>query len=231
MPEVHLFSLAGGARAAVGAVAVIDVFRAFTAAAVTFDRGAEAIVMVDDVDQALDLRRRGMGDICIGERRGLMPPGFDFANSPGQLAAADLDGLTVIQTTSNGTAGLHLAADRAERLYAAALVTTSATARALAGAETASLVAMGRRRLERADEDEICALFIRARLEGRSPDAAAMRRFTETLVPPPSPKVVAAGDYHPDDRRIALDVDRFAFAIRVRREAELLIARPEPISR
>jgi 2-phosphosulfolactate phosphatase len=44
--EIRVASLTSGADAAVGTTVIIDVFRAFTTAAVAFSRGASRIVMV-----------------------------------------------------------------------------------------------------------------------------------------------------------------------------------------
>ena len=138
-------------------------------------------------------------------------------------------GKTLIQTTSNGTAGIN-AAHGADRIYAGALVTVEATVRAILRLAPAvvTLVAIGRSHgTIRADEDELCALYLRARLEGRQPDVAAIRTLLATMPPPPNPKLVAAGAYDPKDREVAVEVDAIAFAISVRREAGLLIAEPE----
>ena len=59
--EVVIGSLLEGARRAVGHVAIIDVFRAFTTAAVALANGASKIVMVGTVEEALALRDRGVG--------------------------------------------------------------------------------------------------------------------------------------------------------------------------
>ena len=58
---------------------------------------------------------------------------------------------------------------KADRLYAASLVTAEATVRALLSAspDRVCLVAMGDNGLKRADEDELCAIRLRNRLEGR----------------------------------------------------------------
>ena len=107
--EIRLASLTSGAEAAVGTTVIIDVFRAFTTAAVALSRGAQRIVMVDSLDNALALRSSGVGDYCIGERDSTKPPGFDFGNSPAELERAEVAGKTLIQTTSNGTAGINAA--------------------------------------------------------------------------------------------------------------------------
>ena len=83
--EIRVASLTSGADAAVGTTVIIDVFRAFTTAAVAFSRGASRIVMVDSLDKALALRSSGVGDYCIGERDSIKPPGFDFGNSPAEI--------------------------------------------------------------------------------------------------------------------------------------------------
>src|SRR5262249_17806951 len=94
--EIRIESLREGASRAIGAGAIIDGFRAFTTAAVAFARGATRIIMVSDVEQALSLRQRGAGEICMGEVGGRAPPGFDFGNSPHEVSQADLAGKTII---------------------------------------------------------------------------------------------------------------------------------------
>lgn len=226
--EIWIGSLLEGARQAGGAVAVIDVFRAFTTAAVVLANGASRIVMVGSVDVALALRDRGVGQVCMGEVGGRAPPGFDFGNSPFEVSGVDFTGKAVIQRTSAGTQGI-MAAGSAERLYAASLVTASATGRALRSAQGSriALVAMGERGVVRTDEDELCALHLRNLLEGRPGDAEALRRV-----------ILAGGDerrFHDPDRPhldqgdldIALDIDRYDFAIRVTLEDGLLVGRME----
>jgi 2-phosphosulfolactate phosphatase len=227
--EIRLASLTAGATAAEGTVVIIDVFRAFTTAAVALARGARRIVMVDSLEQALAHRRSGLADLCIGERAGAKPPGFDFGNSPAELARADVAGKTLVQTTSNGTAGINAAA-KAERIYTGALVNAEATVQAILRAAPAvvTLMAMGRGGTTRADEDELCALYLRSRLQGRRPDAAALRTLLTTMAPPPDASLVTSGDYDPADRVMAAEIDKVGFAIRVRSESGLLIAAAEP---
>ena len=66
----------------------------------------------------------------MGEDRGRRPLGFDFSNSPVEVAAADLDGRASVQRTSAGTRGV-VAARSATRLWCASLVCASATAAAV----------------------------------------------------------------------------------------------------
>jgi 2-phosphosulfolactate phosphatase len=113
------------------------------------------------------LRDAGVAQICMGEGRGRAPDGFDFSNSPFETANVDFSGKTIVQRTSAGTQGT-IAASRAERLYAASLVTAEATVHALLSGspDQISLVAMGDNGVKRADEDELCAIHLRNRIKG-----------------------------------------------------------------
>jgi 2-phosphosulfolactate phosphatase len=101
--EIRIESLLEGAQRATGTVVIIDVFRAFTTAAVALTRGASKIIMVSDVEEALALRSSGIGDLCMGEVGGHKPADFDFGNSPFELAGAEVEAKTIIQRTSAGT--------------------------------------------------------------------------------------------------------------------------------
>src|SRR5688500_227387 len=65
--DIRLGSLLHGAQEAEGVIIIIDVFRAFTTAAVAFARGVEKIILVAEVAEALALRAQGKGQLCMGE--------------------------------------------------------------------------------------------------------------------------------------------------------------------
>ena len=165
--DICIESLLEGAKRAAGSVAIIDVFRAFTTAAVALANGASRIIMVGTVEEALSLRDNGIAQVCMGEVRGRAPPGFDFGNSPFEVSQADFAGKTIVQRTSAGTQGI-VAASQADRLYAASLVIAGATAQALLSGmpDRITLVAMGNNAVVRTEEDELCALHLRNLLEG-----------------------------------------------------------------
>ena len=86
---------------------------------------------------------------------------------------------------------------------------------------------MGNRAIERTDEDEICAIHLRNLLEGRPSNRGAVRDL-----------ILAGGeiaDFHdperphlnPGDLDIALDIDRYDFAIAVAIENGRAVARKE----
>ncbi len=226
--EIRLASLLEGARAASGVVIIIDVFRAFTTAAVALSRGVEKIVLVAEIEEAIALREQGVGDICVGEVGGMRPPGFDFGNSPYDLSRADIHGKTIIQSTRAGTVGM-VAATGADRLYGGSFAVASATVETIRRRrpDLLTIVAMGSEGRIRADEDEQCTLFLKNLFQGRRPDHAAVR--TLVLAGEESQKYNDPTKPHfpPEDRDMALTIDSHNFAIRVEREDELLIARRE----
>ena len=226
--EIRLESLLDGARRARGTAVVIDVYRAFTTAAIAFSKGAEAIIIVAELERALELKRKGAAAFAFGEVDGFMPEGFDYGNSPFELSTADVEGKTLVQRTSAGTVGVEAAAANSERTYAASLVTSQATARVIAREAPAlvTVVAMGDGGKVRTDEDEQCALYIRGLLQGMTPDRDAVRSLvlsgeqSRKFDDPTRPHL------YTQDRDMALEIDSVPFAIAVGLEDGLLVARP-----
>jgi 2-phosphosulfolactate phosphatase len=227
--EIRLTSLLQGAREATGTTIIIDVFRAFTTAAVAFDRGATKIILVAEVEEALALHRQGVGDLCMGEVDGRKPAGFDFGNSPYEVSQAELVGKTLIQSTRAGTVGA-AATTAVEALYLGSFVIAAATARAVLqnAPPLVTIVAMGHAAAQRTDEDEQCALYLRNLLQGRRPDPEAVRQLVLAGQEAQKYDDPTQPHFHPQDRMLALHIDCYPFAIRVRREDGLLVARKHP---
>jgi 2-phosphosulfolactate phosphatase len=182
--------------------------------------------MVAEPDEALQLREKGMGEICVGEVDGKRPEGFDFGNSPYEMVRASLGGKVIIQSTRAGTVGVE-AATGATAIYAGSLVTAKATAQAILheAPPLVTIVAMGFNGQIRTDEDELCALYLRNLLQGRRPDPQAVR----TLVRQSGEmaRLAALDPPHgfPQDCDMAMEIDKYDFAVRVGRENNLLVAR------
>src|SRR5579884_2890938 len=120
---LHYRDLNGTTEAAV----VIDVIRAFTVAAYAFAGGAERILMVRGVDDALCLHDSLPGSLLAGEVGGRLIPGFDLNNSPSAVQRRTVAGRIIIQRTGAGTQGA-VAASGAGHLVVASLVNAAATA-------------------------------------------------------------------------------------------------------
>jgi len=226
--EIRIESLLTGAAHAAGVVAIIDVFRAFSTAAVALANGASQIIMVGSVEEALALRDSGVAQMCMGESGGDAPAGFDFGNSPFAVSGVAFDGETIVQRTSAGTQGI-VSARHATRIYASSLVTAGATARAMSvgNPDLITLVAMGKNALDRTDEDEMCALHLRNLLEGRPGDPDAVRRAILAGAEAERFRVPNPPHLYPGDLDIALDIDRYNFAIVVSLEDGRPVARME----
>ncbi len=213
-----------------GPVVAIDVVRAFTTAAYAFGAGARSILLVDSVAEALALKADEPRRLVVGEDHGRRPAGFDLPNSPVAVAAADLDGRTLVQRTSAGTRGV-VAARSATRLWAASLVCASATATAVesSGLGAPSYVITGRFPDDPAHsgEDDLFAAQLIERARRRQPlDAEATARQVAATEEATRTLALGDGHVHPDDILYATRVDIFDFAMEVRRVDGLLALEP-----
>jgi 2-phosphosulfolactate phosphatase len=224
--DVRIARLLDGARQARGTVVIVDVFRCYTTAAVALAGGADGVILVAEPEEALALKAQGAGELCFGEVDGKMPPGFDLGNSPYDVSRTDVRGKRVILSTRAGTVGA-VAAEHATRLYGAALVVARATAEVVRreAPPLVTVVAMGGAAKAVAEEDEICARYVRDLLEGRPVDPIGVGRQVRA-----SPQSAKFDDptlphFHPIDRDMASVADTHDFAIAVEREGALLVAR------
>ena len=227
--EIRLGSLVRDAREAAGTVIVIDVFRAFTTAAIAFNNGASDITLVAEAEDALALHRSGVGDVLMGEVDGKRPDGFAYGNSPYEISQVDLTGKSLVQSTRAGTVGVAAAFDAplAQTIYLGSFVVADATVKAVLqdNPELVTIVAMGDQGVVRADEDEQCGIYLRNLLEGRRPDPEALRRLilaggaTQKFFDDSQPQ------YHPQDVELALQVSKYPYAMRVNREDGRPVAR------
>ncbi len=172
--DIRILHMIEGARQATGCAVIIDVFRAFTVEAYLARRGAGDIIPVGDMQIAYDYRRDHPDCVLVGERHGIMLPGFDFGNSPSRIDEADLEGRTVVHTTSAGTQGIANAVN-ADVVLTGSLVNAKAIARYILkeGFETVSLVCMGLEAVSQVEEDNLCAEYIRSLLLDKPFDLAS----------------------------------------------------------
>lgn len=118
-----------------GVTLVIDAIRASVTIAVALQHGAEAIVPALSASDARDkaraiLAREPQRKVLLGgERGGIRIEGFDLDNSPASYTRERVQGATIVFTTSNGTAGLLLAA-QSKVVVVASFVNLGAVVRA-----------------------------------------------------------------------------------------------------
>ena len=228
--EISIGSLVSGAQKARGIAVVIDVYRCFTTEAVAFRNGAKKIILVAEVEEALYLKSKGVGDLVMGEVGGRKPDGFDFGNSPYELKDVDLSGKTIIQSTRAGTVGVTNVSG-AEIIYGGSLVVAEATTIAIQSRNPSyvSLVAMGLEGRIRSDEDEQCALYLRNVLQGRFPDKKAVKSLI--MAGEESQKYDDSNltQWPVEDRTMALQIDSHNFALRITVEDGQYVSRPENV--
>jgi 2-phosphosulfolactate phosphatase len=96
---------------------VFDVLRATTSMVSALASGAEAIIPVGEISEALAIRQQRPQVLLAGEREGLRIRGnltggveFDLGNSPREFTAEKVQGRTIVMTTTNGTRALRACA-------------------------------------------------------------------------------------------------------------------------
>lgn len=216
--EIKIYHLKEGAKEATGLTVIIDVFRAFSLECYAFNNGAEKIIAVGDLEIAFALKKENPDYILLGERDEMKVPGFDFGNSPSHILSFNLEGKTLVHTTSSGTQGI-MNAINSDEIITGSFVNAGAIIRYIKAVQpaTVSLVCMGYASLYPVEEDTFCAEYIKNELEDRKNDFDRMKkviretsgkRFFEEDKQDFAPK---------SDFDLCLDLNRFDFIIKAKR--------------
>ncbi len=220
--DVAIYHLVEGARQAEGLAVIIDVFRAFSMECWLYALGAAEVRPVGSIDETFDWRKKDPGCILVGERQGRRIEGCDLGNSPSSIDPEKIRGKRIIHTTSAGTQGI-VNAVRAEELLTGSFVNAKAVAAYIRrkAPDRVSLVCMGKAGVEPAEEDELCAVYLRSLLEGREmPDIdeklRALRYGGGKHFFDPGLQDV----YPEEDFRMCIQRDRFDFVLKIRRDRD-----------
>lgn len=208
-----------------GVVILIDVLRAFSTAAYAFAGGAKEIILVSSVEEALALKSQIPNAKVMGEVGGLPPEGFDFGNSPVQISAKDLSGITLIQRTGAGTQGA-VRSRNADLMLAASFVVARATAKYLEmlTAIEYTFVITGRHG-KHGDEDLACAEYLEALIRGHRPNPQPfIQRVFDSRDALQHLDPLQTGFPH-SDLEYCTDIDKFNLAMPIRREDRKLVMR------
>ena len=116
------------------ACVVFDILRATSTFVTALHHGAEGIIPVNGIPEALAVRQKFPGVMLAGEREGLRIRAsqangvdFDFGNSPREFRPEKIAGKTIVSTTTNGTRALRACAG-AECVLAGSFLNLAATA-------------------------------------------------------------------------------------------------------
>src|SRR6476469_963779 len=159
---------------------VVDVLRATSTITQALAADYERVLCCAEIDEARELARSEGPAVLAGERRLEHIEGFDFGNSPREVAE-DPRAPTLVLSTTNGTRLLVDAASRFEHVYVGSLLNLDAVAEAARahGADVAVLCSgvLG----ELALDDAYCAGRIAGELGGDATDSAtAAIRLAQT---------------------------------------------------
>jgi len=226
--QITLDSLKHGAKKATGTVIIIDVFRAFTTAAVAFSKGANSIFLTETIEEAIELKKNQIANITMGEVNGIKPLNFDHGNSPYEISIANkISGLKIAQSTRSGTLGVSLAAktNNSTHIFATGLMTAKSTTDIIKSRnlDNIYIVAMGYQGIEKTEEDEICALYLKSLLENKPMDK---KHVIDLIMKSESAKQfndITQPQFHPKDLEYALKIDSENFAMEITSKNKLLI--------
>ena len=119
------------------ACVVFDILRATSTFVTALQNGAQSVIPVGEIAEAVALHQRQPDVLLAGEREGVKiraaPPGgidFDFGNSPREFRPETVRGKTIVSTTTNGTRALR-ACLGARVILAASFLNLAATAKLL----------------------------------------------------------------------------------------------------
>jgi len=212
--DIKMYQFVEGAQRATGLTVVIDVFRAFSVAAYVAYQGAEAIIPVADPAMGFQRKEKYPNTILIGEREEKIIPGYDYGNSPLEILNVDFRRQTVVHATSAGTRGL-VHATHATEVITGSFVNAAAIIRYIRKKEPRelSLVAMGYRAQESADEDLMLAEYIENELKGRKNDFPAM---IERIKQGTGQRFFDPANLNspPKDFYLCTDLNRFSFILK-----------------
>ncbi len=225
--DVKIFHLIEGAKQAEGLAVIIDVFRAFSMECWLYALGAREVRPAGSIEETFAWREKDPGCILAGERAGRRIEGCDLGNAPSSIDPDLIRGKRVIHTTSAGTQGVKNAV-RAEEIITGSFVNAKAIAAYVRerNPEKVSLVAMGKAGLAQAEEDELCALYLKGLLTGEEvPDIDGKLKSLRTgggshFFDPAQQDVFPEKDFW-----MCIDRDRFNFVLRAEKDRDGLLSR------
>ena len=146
------------------ACVVFDVLRATSTLLTALANGAEAVVPVLDIPEALAWKARRPEVLLAGEREGTRITGaltggmeFDLGNSPREFGANRIAGRTIVSTTTNGTQALRGCA-HAGAVLPGAFLNIRATAAAITALGLPELLLVGAGTVDQAAYEDVLGL-------------------------------------------------------------------------
>jgi 2-phosphosulfolactate phosphatase len=172
---------------------VFDVFRATSSMVTALANGAEAIIPVGEIPEAVVIKRQTPAVLLAGERDGVRiraaltgGPDFDLGNSPREFIKEKVARRTIVMTTTNGTRALRSCA-HAQTVLVGSFLNLRATADFVLRASPKNLLLICSGTYEQtAYEDALgagalCDLLWDQLDQGGVSDSAKMARYLYTM--------------------------------------------------
>ncbi len=113
-------------------VVVIDVLRATSVMVTALSNGCDRVIPVKEIQEALEIVNHERHKYLLGgERNALKIEGFDFSNSPLDYTREQIQGKTLVMSTTNGTKAIKNS-ENAEYIFIASMINGNAVAKKLA---------------------------------------------------------------------------------------------------
>jgi 2-phosphosulfolactate phosphatase len=142
---------------------VLDVLRATSSMVTALYHGAEALIPVIEIAEAVALRRQSPALLLAGERQGLLIDSaqtgeapFDFGNSPREFTRERVAGRTIAITTTNGTRALR-ACRGARRVLVGSFLNLGSTVSSVCGEKGLHLLVICSGTFEEAAYEDVLA--------------------------------------------------------------------------
>ena len=211
---VNVVETLAGARRAKGLAVVIDVFRSSTVACLAAAMGVGEYLATDSLEQARVLAAERGGKV-IGELVDVPASAFDYLNSPHLLLNESLEGQTLVHVTNAGTRGMMSCPD-ADEVIIGSFVNAKVVADYIreTSPERVTLIAMGTNGDMRAQEDMMCAMFIKNEVEDYPNSFKTLKTFLRGVDSAEKFFDEARTDCPEEDFELCMDLNRFDFVLR-----------------
>ena len=211
---VNVVECLAGAERARGLVVIVDVFRSTTLGCFIAAGGAAEYIVTDSLDKARAMAAERGGKV-VGELENVSTDEFDYMNSPALLLDKDIHGQTLIHVTNAGTRGL-MVCENADEVIMGSFVNVRAVVDYVRARqpEVVTLVAMGTGGVMRAQEDMMCAMYIKNEIEEYPNSIETLRTFLRGVDSAAKFFDETRYDCPEEDFDLCMDLDRFDFVLK-----------------
>lgn len=205
-------------------VIVVDVLNSFSTTAYALGCGAEKVILVSKVNEALALVKAIPGSLTMGSEDGKRVKEFDFDASPWSFSGIDLTGKILIQCIPAFTLSA-LKNVQCHKILASSFVVAEATIariQAIAPDEVTFIPTCN----DASEQDRAFAEYMIDKLQGNF-DSSAAPFLRRVMASPTAKKLIELqGEYPFSDLDAVLAVDSFPFAMEAGKEGGLIVLQP-----